>query len=87
MLEYGVIPKSSRDDNINKTPEDLSLYQLVGKGDLVINKMKAWQGSLGISKYEGITSPDYLVYTPMHNEYDKFIHYSLRARHMHTLTP
>ena len=58
--EYGVIEKSSRDDNFNRTPEDLHTYQLVNPGDLVINKMKAWQGSLGVSRLSGITSPDYL---------------------------
>jgi type I restriction enzyme, S subunit len=80
--DYGVIKKASRDDNNNKTPEDLSSYQLVEKGDLVINKMKAWQGSLGVSDYTGITSPDYVVYISRHYENDKFIHYSLRAQHM-----
>ena len=80
--DYGVIKKSSRDDNNNKTPDDLSLYQLVEAGDLVVNKMKAWQGSLGVSEYQGITSPDYVVYSPLHSEVPKFLHYLLRASHM-----
>jgi type I restriction enzyme S subunit len=79
--EYGVILKSSRDDNINKTPEDLSSYQLVEQNDLVINKMKAWQGSLGVSSLHGITSPDYLVYTPL--RLSGSIHASLFARTAH----
>lgn len=44
--EYGVIPKDSRDDNHNVTSEDTSNYRYVRKGDFVINKMKAWQGSI-----------------------------------------
>ncbi|HCO27018.1 MAG TPA: restriction endonuclease [Gimesia maris] len=80
--EFGVIIKASRDDNHNATPENLSVYQLVEKDDLVINKMKAWQGSLGISKHNGITSPDYLVYVPTHSETPRFLHYLLRAQHM-----
>ncbi len=44
--EYGVIGRSSRDDNANVLPDDLTKYQLVEAGDLVVNKMKAWQGSL-----------------------------------------
>lgn len=80
--DYGVVRKSSRDDNNNKTPDDLSLYQLVMAGDLVVNKMKAWQGSLGISEHQGITSPDYVVYSPSHEEVPKFLHYLLRAGHM-----
>jgi type I restriction enzyme S subunit len=52
--DYGVIPKASRDDNFNKPSDDLGAYQLVQVGDLAINKMKAWQGSVGISSYKGI---------------------------------
>lgn len=80
--DYGVIEKSSREDNNNKTPDNLSTYQLVEVNDLVINKMKAWQGSLGVSNHVGITSPDYIVYKATHSENSKFIHYSLRASHM-----
>ena len=80
--DYGVIKKSSRDDNNNKTPDDLSSYQLVKKGDLVINKMKAWQGSLGVSDYTGITSPDYVVYSPCHSENHGYLHYALRSGRM-----
>ena len=50
--EYGVIPKDSRDDNHNVTSDDTSKYKYVVKNNLVINKMKAWQGSMGVSDYE-----------------------------------
>lgn len=80
--DYGVVPKASRGDNYNKTPEDLSLYQLVEPNDLVVNKMKAWQGSLGISEHEGITSPDYVVFTPRHNEVGRFLHFLLRSKNL-----
>lgn len=80
--DYGVIEKHSRDDNINKTPENLSKYQLVEPGDLVINKMKAWQGSMGISDYRGITSPDYVVMTPKLDVNPRYLHHYLRARPM-----
>ena len=42
--------------------ESLEGYKLVAKGDLVINIMLAWNGSLGISPHHGITSPAYCVY-------------------------
>lgn len=77
--EYGVIERATRDDNANKVPEDLEKYQLVEIGDLVVNKMKAWQGSLGISDFLGITSPDYVVFQPGHKEFPAFMHYRLRA--------
>lgn len=80
--DYGVIPKSSRDDNNNKPSEDLSPYQLVEPNDLVMNKMKAWQGSIAISEYEGIVSPAYFVYKPnnvlFELAYPRYVHYLLR---------
>ncbi|EKT4485669.1 restriction endonuclease subunit S [Shewanella algae] len=81
--DYGVVPKHSRDDNNNRPSEDLSPYQLVEPKDLVINKMKAWQGSVAMSDFEGIVSPAYFVYKPVGNlgeDYDsKFMHYLLRC--------
>lgn len=77
--DYGVIPKSSRDDNHNKESDDLSGYQLVTEGSLVTNKMKAWQGSIAISRYRGIVSPAYYVYEPLSDECDQFLHYLLRS--------
>ncbi len=80
--DYGVIEKATRDDNHNRTPEDITSYQLVEPGDLVINKMKAWQGSLGISSLRGITSPEYVVYRRTNNEYLPYLHHLLRSRQM-----
>ena len=79
--EYGVLPKSSRDDNHNVTSEDTASYKFVRVDDLVINKMKAWQGSLGISQYEGIVSPAYYVCRFINDEVSKrYYHYLLRSR-------
>ena len=52
--DYGVISRYSRDDNYNRPALDLSNYKLVRKEYLVINKMKAWQGSMGISELEAV---------------------------------
>jgi type I restriction enzyme S subunit len=76
--EYGVIERSSRDDNANVLPDDLAKYQLVEADDLVVNKMKAWQGSLGVSGLRGITSPDYVVFRPAHSEFSAYLHFLLR---------
>lgn len=78
--DHGVIPKDSRTDNFNRTPENRSKYQLVRPGDLVVNRMKAWQGALGISEHEGIVSPDYEVLRPTVHDHDRrFIHSLLRS--------
>ena len=51
----------NEDDHLTNA-ESLVGYKLVLQGDLVINIMLAWNGSLGISPYNGITSPAYCVY-------------------------
>ncbi len=79
--EYGVIRKEDRDDNHNRAGDDLASYQLVEPGDLVLNKMKTWQGSLGISGYRGIVSPAYFVYKSRNSEISEFLHYALRSRY------
>lgn len=78
--EYGVIPKNSRDDNHNVTSEDTSKYKYVRKNVLVINKMKAWQGSMGVSDYEGIVSPAYFLYDIVSNTvYPQYLHFLFRT--------
>lgn len=78
--ELGVIPKDSRDDNHNVTSEDTSKYKYVRPGDFVINKMKAWQGSVAVSDYEGIVSPAYYVYNFTDDSfYKRYFHYLLRS--------
>jgi len=77
--EFGVIKKSDRDDNHNVESEDLSSYKFVKNGDLVLNKMKTWQGSLGVSPYEGIVSPAYYVCELDQNVHRPYIHYLLRS--------
>lgn len=64
LRERGVVLRSTlaAGENHNFVPDDLSNYKVVRPGDLVINKMKAWQGSLGISRWDGVVSPAYFVF-------------------------
>lgn len=79
--EYGVIPKNSRDDNHNVTSENTNSYKLVKKDNLVLNKMKVWQGSIGVSKFEGIVSPAYIICEIAKEKvYSKYIHHLLRNK-------
>lgn len=61
--ENGVIERDiyNLEENHNFVPEDLNGYKYVTPGQFVINKMKSWQGSYGVSDYEGIVSPAYFV--------------------------
>lgn len=64
LREKGVVLRSDLADgeNNNVMPDDLAAYKVVRKGDLVINKMKAWQGSLGLAPCDGVVSPAYFVF-------------------------
>lgn len=78
--EYGVILKDSRDDNHNATSLDTSTYKVVKPGDLVVNKMKAWQGSMGVSSHHGIVSPAYITCTTKADRVrPAYLHYLLRS--------
>jgi type I restriction enzyme S subunit len=77
--EYGVIKKSSRDDNTNQTAENRDIYQLIDQGWLVVNRMKAWQGSVGISPLRGIVSGHYICFRPKHGEDPRFLNWLLRS--------
>lgn len=64
VRERGVILRdtASSDVNHNYIPDDLSNYKVVQTGQFAMNKMKAWQGSYGVSRHEGIVSPAYFVF-------------------------
>lgn len=64
----------NEDDHLTNA-ESLVGYKLVQKGDLVINIMLAWNGSLGISPYNGITSPAYCVYRIKGNNNPEYFGY------------
>jgi type I restriction enzyme S subunit len=64
VREKGVILRDveSKEENHNYIPDDLRNYKVVQKGQFAMNKMKAWQGSYGVSKYDGIVSPAYFIF-------------------------
>ena len=63
LRSAGVIPRNrNKAENHNFIPDDLSSYKAVRQGDFVINKMKAWSGSVGVAPMDGIVSPAYFVY-------------------------
>ena len=81
VREQGIIVRdiTSKDENHNYIPEDLSGYKLIDKGDFAINKMKAWQGSYSISQHRGIVSPAY--YTCHFRNADKeFFNIAIRSK-------
>ena len=81
VREKGVILRdtTNRAENRNFIPDDLSNYKVVWTGQFAINKMKAWQGSYGVSRHSGIVSPAYFVFDV--NGVDaEFFHTAIRSR-------
>lgn len=63
FLDRGVIPfADAGPDRVHNPSLDLSAYQQVCVGDLVMNNQQAWRGSVGVSGFDGIVSPAYHVY-------------------------
>lgn len=79
FLDAGVVPRSERADNFNALGEDLAKYLVVRPGDLVFNKLRTWQGGLGVSDFEGIVSPAYFVCRPRPIVNPRYLHYLLRS--------
>ena len=82
VREKGVIVRNTehKEENHNFIPEDLSGYKRVKQGQFVINKMKAWQGSYGVSKYDGIVSPAYFVFDFNQDFNPDFFNYAIRSK-------
>ena len=54
-------------------------YKCVEPNDLVVNIMLAWNGSMGVSQFRGITSPAYCVYRFRVNSHPWYFHHLLRS--------
>ena len=79
FLDEGVVPRSSRSDNYNRLGSNLAKYLVVRPGDVVFNKLRTWQGGLGVSHYRGIVSPAYFVCRPSPRVNSRYLHYLLRS--------
>ena len=58
---------------------DKSAYKLVRAGDVAYNKMRAWQGAIGVSTHQGIVSPAYVVQRPRDGANPLYFHRLLRT--------
>ena len=60
-ISWGVRRREASDMTTRAASEDLSNYKICRAGDLVINRMRAFQGALGMAPEAGVVSPDYAV--------------------------
>ena len=80
--ELGVIERDTedQDSNHNFIPDDLSNYKILKKGQFGMNKMKAWQGSYGVSDFTGIVSPAYYIFDFIKSINPQFFHWAIRSK-------
>lgn len=80
--ERGVIERDVDEQELNHNfiPDDLSGYKKLEKGQFGMNKMKAWQGSYGVSEFTGIVSPAYFVFDFTKAINPEFFNWAIRSK-------
>lgn len=77
-IHHGVVPRHSLTDKLPRA-EDLSNYKVCSPGDIVLNRMRAFQGAIGIASVHGMVSPDYLVIRPNPDTDARYFHHLFRS--------
>ena len=76
IRQKDLLEDSSKKDGSNL---DKSACKLVLPEDIAYNKMRAWQGAVGASEFQGIVSPAYVVERPRKGISSHYFHYLLRT--------
>lgn len=63
-INAGVVLREFSDEKIESTAADFNTYKVARRGDVVFNKMRMWQGAVGVAPEDGLVSPDYVVASP-----------------------
>ncbi|MBD5583623.1 MAG: restriction endonuclease subunit S [Clostridia bacterium] len=76
----GVNIRNGNEDSAISAPESLVGYNVVHKGQFVMNIMLAWNGSYGVSDYEGVISPAYAIFNFKNDVCKAYYHYLWRTK-------
>ena len=76
--DIGVKPRRELEERGNKA-STTDGYWLVKKGDIVVNKLLAWMGAIGVSDYEGVTSPAYDILRAKRDVSSEYFHFLFRS--------
>lgn len=77
--DLGVFPHGEQEERGNKAVT-VEGYKNVHKGDIVVNIILAWMGAIGMSNYDGVTSPAYDIYIPQKDIESRYYHYMFRTK-------
>lgn len=80
ITQRGIVPKDL-ESNQGQVAESYANYQLVEPGDFAMNHMDLLTGWVDISKYPGVTSPDYRVFKIQNPNlsFDRYMLYLLQT--------
>ncbi len=78
-IHRGVIPRAEMTDRESRA-DDFAGYKRVARGDIVINRMRAFEGGAGISSYDGMASADYAVLRTGNQLDPRFFHHLIRSK-------
>lgn len=81
--EIGVRPRKELEEKGNKA-SSTDGYFIVKKGDFIVNKLLAWMGAIGLSNYDGVTSPAYDILRPFKTTNQQYYDFLFRCGVMFT---
>ena len=77
--DKGVVQHSDLTETTGNKAVTAEGYKIVKEDDIVVNIILCWMGAVGRSAYNGVTSPAYDVYKPLHDTNSKYYHYLFRT--------
>jgi type I restriction enzyme S subunit len=78
ILQKTLLSDSSKKDSSN---QNKLAYKLICPNDIAYNKMRAWQGAIGVSNFRGIVSPAYVIMRLRRTSNPHYFHYLFRTPH------
>jgi len=85
-LHTGTSVREFSSDRIEQMAEDRSTYKRAKKGDIVFNKMRMWQGAVGVAPTDGLVSTDYTVAKPLEGVQPRYFEHLFRTSFYKTET-
>lgn len=74
----GVVPRAELAGDEGRAA-DLTNYKTCRAGDIVLNRMSAYNGAVGLAHQPGLVSPDYLVLRPQSQMVGRYMAYLIRS--------
>lgn len=74
----GVVPRADLAGDEGRAA-DLTNYKICRSGDIVLNRMSAYNGAVGLAGQPGLVSPDYLVLRPECHMAGRYMAYLIRS--------